>query len=351
MWLSACATGAGDVDFESDDGAGTSSGTGGAGGSPAKSCTSDAYCQDLSDDCHRGRCVEGQCVAEPGNENLSCEDDDPCTATGRCVAGTCQAASQIDCTELDDDCGVGVCDSEAGCVRQPANEGASCDDGLFCTDNDVCDAAGACVGPDAHDCGAPTSACAEKSCDEGLETCTETPITACVSGDGCCPGGCSLAQDDDCTCGTNHALSATPSSSGGGQATCCAVSQMNDGVTEPVCAFHWVDNDTSPQGAFIEYQWTTPVTIGSTYIATQQATSTVCASSGRNVNSGSVQYWNGTTWVTAITFSGQLDDVAIDLPQPVTTTGLRIFDMTTSPGNGNSLIYEWFVYPSAGCTP
>lgn len=350
LWLCACATGAGDVDFEEGD-AGGSTGSGGEGGAAGQSCTTDAYCQDLSGDCQRGRCVDGRCVAEPANESLSCEDDDPCTTMGRCVAGTCQGSGTIDCSALDDACGVGVCDSARGCVREPANEGMSCDDGLFCTDNDVCDAAGECAGPDPHDCGLPTNACAESTCDETLGACAETPVTACVSGDGCCPSGCSLPEDDDCSCGTNHALNATPSSSGGGQATCCAVSEMNNGVTEPVCAFHWIDNDASPGGAFIEYQWATPVTIGSTYIATQHATSSVCGSSGRNVNSGSVQYWNGASWVTAATFSGQLDDVAVDLPAPITTTRLRIYDMTTSPGNGNSIIYEWFVYPSAGCTP
>ncbi len=351
LWLSACATGAGNPDFD-DDGTTASSGSGARGGTSPTSCDSDAYCASLTDDCNRGRCVSGECVAEASNEQLECDDDDPCTTSGTCDSGSCQGGNPVDCSALDDTCGVGVCDAAQGCVKQPDNVGEYCDDGLFCTDNDVCDAAGTCAGPAAYDCGAPTSACATLTCVEAQGACAEVPVTTCLGGDGCCPSGCTPAQDSDCNCTTNLALTATPLSSGGGAAPCCAVSEMNNTLTEPNCAKHWVDNSTAPSGAYIEYQWPSPVTIGSTYIATQQASSTACGNTaGRNVNSGLVQYWDGAAWVTAASFSGELDDVVVDLPQQISTTRLRIFDMTASPGNGNSIIYEWFVFPVAGCMP
>jgi hypothetical protein len=349
----ACATGGTRTVFDDGPGGASSSAgganAGGSGGEAITNCTDDVQCTDYSDDCNKGRCINGTCAAVAANEQLACEDEDACTTTGTCVAGACQPGPTMDCTRLDDACGVGICDAALGCVREPANVGGPCDDGLFCTDGDVCDATGACVGTDPYDCGAPSGVCALIACDEGAAACVETPQTMCVNADGCCPSGCTLAMDDDCNC-TNLALMATPSSSGGGVTT-YGPAVMNDTVTEPVCAFHWINNGQTPSGAYIEYQWPSAVTIASTYIATQAATSTVCSSSGRNVFSGSVQYWNGTSYVTATTFTGQADDVVVALPTPVTTTRLRIFDMTTSPGNGNSLIYEWYVFPSAGCSP
>lgn len=341
LWLGACATG---VREAVDD-------DGGAGAGNTASCSQDTACNHLSDDCNTGRCRAGECVAEAANEQLDCDDGSPCTSSDACVAGNCQPGAPTDCSDLDEACAVGVCDPQQGCTTQPANAGGTCDDGSFCTANDVCDAAGSCAGPDAYDCGAPSSACAQIGCDEAQDACIETPITACVSGDTCCPSGCTATQDSDCNCSTNHGLTAMALSSGGGLAPCCAVTLMNDVVSEPTCSFHWINNGQVPNGAFIEFQWASPVTIGSTYIATQHANMAVCGSAGRNVNSGSVQYWDGNGWVTATTFSAQLDDVAVNLPMPVTTTRLRIFDMTTSPGNGNSMIYEWYVFPVAGCMP
>jgi hypothetical protein len=358
LWSSACASGVVDFDGGPDQGAGaqgaqgTQGGGGGGeeGGAVTPSCTQDVDCVALADDCNQGTCVEGECATEAANEQFACDDGDPCTTSGSCAAGSCQPGGPIDCSDLDDDCNMGVCDVQQGCIKQAANDGGSCDDGMFCTANDVCNATGTCAGPDPYDCG-PPSVCATIACDEAQDVCSETPITACVSGDGCCPINCSLPQDTDCNC-NNIALSATASSSGGGNSPCCAVGEMNNTVTEPVCAFHWISNSSTPAGAFIEYQWASPVTVGSIHIATQLASAAVCGASGRNIASGSVQYWDGAGWVTATTFTGQLDDVAVDLPQPVSTTGLRIFDMTTSAGgNGNSMIYEWSVFPLAGCIP
>ena len=129
---------------------------------------------------------------------------------------------------------------------------------------------------------------------------------------------------------------------------------MNDGVGKTVCSFAWVTDSTTPSGAWVQYTWASAVSIQSFYLETEP--DTVCSPpnpSGRNLHSGTVQWWNGTAWVTATTFSYPAGhgDVQVNLPQPVTTTQLRVFDMTTDPGNGNTIIFEWHVYGGTSCSP
>jgi hypothetical protein len=133
---------------------------------------------------------------------------------------------------------------------------------------------------------------------------------------------------------------------------------MNNGIGEGACDFHWVSNGTSPNltnPVFIQYEWPTAVTIGSFYIETTNATATIaCASAGRNIASGRVEWWNGMQWVVAGSFAGLVDDVQFNLPAPVQTTRLRVVDLTVTDvpgGNGNSVIYEWHVYAGSSCIP
>lgn len=66
---------------------------------------------------------------------------DPCGGVDLC--------SGVDCSGLDGDCTLGVCNPADGqCQAQPANDGGPCEDGDLCTTADTC-AAGACSsGPD-----------------------------------------------------------------------------------------------------------------------------------------------------------------------------------------------------------
>jgi len=219
-------------------------------------------------------------------------------------------------------CTNGVCGG-----GQPANQGGACDDGKACTNND--------------------------KCNNG--TCSGSTIVACANNDGCCPQGCTQANDNDCNCNTNLALTATPSMSpGGGSPPSYGPEQMNNQVGKAVCNWAWISNNTVPNGQWFEYDWAQPVTIGSIYVETENGLGgqPPCNSpAGRNLASGTIQYWNGASWVTSTTWSGQHADLKIDLPAPVTTTKIRLFDVTTDPGNGNSAIYEWHVYGGTGCMP
>lgn len=368
------------------------------------------YCPP-PDTCQVGVCdpVAKNCGSAPGNDGAQCDDNDPCTSWGVCSAGTCSKGSPIDCSFLDGICADGVCDPQIGCTQQPKNDGAPCDDSLFCTINDVC-TGGVCSGVP-NTCAAPGDVCLIGSCDEAQNKCTAVPgnngaacddknlcttgeictngtcgggaptnqggacddgntctagdtcangvcqgttITQCINGDGCCPSGCTLQDDDDCNCSINLATGATPSISDGGKQAPYTVSNMNDGVLGNVCQFAWVSNNTQPNGAWMMYTWPQPVTIGSIYIDTEKGMNPgpPCNNPpGRNVASGTVQWWNGATWVDATSFSGQHDDVQVNIQPSVTTTQLRVYNMTTDPGNGNSIIYEWYVYGAPNCDP
>ena len=66
-------------------------------------------------------------------------------------------------------CDIAIASGEAGACPE------SCDDGLACT-TDTLENSGSC-----------------------RATCDHIPVSACVNGDGCCPGGCDATRDDDCS--------------------------------------------------------------------------------------------------------------------------------------------------------
>lgn len=208
-----------------------------------------------SDNCHIGYCDPDTdaCTQVPGNDGATCVDDDACTDGTTCSNGACVGGFPSDCTFLDDTCAIGACDPQTGCFAIPQADGAPCDDGLFCTVSDTC-SAGQCAGLP-NPCGAPNAVCSVASCDEATDTCTAVPgndgagcddgsacttgetcsagsctggapanqggacddgdacttgdtcaagvcsgapIVACANGDGCCPAGCDVNDDDDC---------------------------------------------------------------------------------------------------------------------------------------------------------
>jgi hypothetical protein len=118
------------------------------------------------------------CVAMPITAPA---DDDGCCPNGF------TSADDSDCPVI---CGDGVVDVEAGesCDRAitagaPGACLRSCDDGIACTVDLASGSPEGCT-----------------------RTCTHQPITGCVPDDGCCPQGCSAANDRDCApaCGDGH---------------------------------------------------------------------------------------------------------------------------------------------------
>jgi hypothetical protein len=123
--------------------------TGTTGGEPE--CTQNEDCAALDDACHIGICEQGECVADPLDDETACETDpgNMCISGEVCTAGVCGGGDVVDCSHLDETCLVGVCDPQNGtCDPEPDNEGMPCDDGEACTYDDAC-VQGVCEGTDA----------------------------------------------------------------------------------------------------------------------------------------------------------------------------------------------------------
>lgn len=162
-------------------------------GGTAKVCAPDG------NPCHVGVCDEASdtCSVAPGNDGAACDDNDACTQTGTCAAGACAKGQPVDCSAFDGPCTIGVCGGPQGCVAMPANDGAACDDGLFCTATDHCNA-GACVG-DPLMCPVNPDPCQVYVCDEAANQCVNVPGnngapcddgSVCTSGETCAAGFC-----------------------------------------------------------------------------------------------------------------------------------------------------------------
>lgn len=120
---------------------------------------SDGYCQKNFDAlpcsskdnklCRTNVCNEitRSCEMRPRPDGFFCgTTDDPCFENMSCFEGECVESGGTDCSFFDSDCSDGVCNSQTGeCEKIVLNEGKSCEDGLFCTIDEVC-IKGNCVG-------------------------------------------------------------------------------------------------------------------------------------------------------------------------------------------------------------
>jgi hypothetical protein len=162
-------------------------------------CLDDAECDDAHP-CTTDTCVGGAC--QNTNNTAPCDDGLFCTANDLCVDGVCVGSGDACPDQLCDeasnlcvDCLTAVeCDDSNPCttdacaagVCQNDNNTASCDDGLFCTADDIC-AGGACVGSG--------ETCPGQTCNEANDTCV-----SCVIGTDC---------DDSNPCTTDACISGT----------------------------------------------------------------------------------------------------------------------------------------------
>ena len=170
-------------------------------------CNDGNACTD-GDACDVGACKPGKatCECQADADCKAKDDGDPCTGVLVCTANKCaiKAGSVVVCAAAT------PCDSEAcapqtgKCVKQPKAVGGKCDDGNACTQNDVCDGKGTCIGGKALTCN-DGNACTDDACLDfaGCQnTFNKSPCEDddfCTKGDYCSYGTCTAGKAE-CAC-------------------------------------------------------------------------------------------------------------------------------------------------------
>lgn len=195
-------------------------------------CSSDAECVS-------GACSAlSTCVACAAGG--ACDDGNACTHTDRCDdQGVC-AGTTLNCQDDTGTCGARrVCDGTDTCAVTTPGAETSCDDGVACTYDDVCDGAGGCAGTPLV-CQSEAGACGLQRVCDGTSTCAIAfpgTATSCDDGNACtyddrcdgaggCTGTAITCASDPGPCGAVRTCNGTASCSitYPGAATAC-----NDG--------------------------------------------------------------------------------------------------------------------------
>jgi hypothetical protein len=360
------AGGAGGV--TSAGGAGGVTSAGGAGGAGGGAGSEPADCVTPPGSCKVGACVGGACSYSTAKDGTACDDGDACTKGDACAAGAC-AGAPLDCSGLDGACVIGVCGA-GKCTAAARSDDTLCEDGNLCTLGDHC-VAGVCTkGIGAVGCSSQ-GPCKQSACNPATGQCQETPkpdgsactdgnactvdkcfqgacqsvSAVCGSSDGCCPAGCD-GNDPDCTC-TDVALTAKVSLTGPGP-----VAYVNDGQAQLSCLYATLTNSPSV-GADVELTWPAAVTVAAIHVDGAAQFGLMCGvAQDRHIASMVVQYWNEQkqAYLDAGVVGSALGDITMTFGAPVTTSRLRLHDIRSGVGE-NSVVYEVFAFPIAGCTP
>lgn len=220
-------------------------------------CNGEESCDEAGDACAPGTptCAAGT-MCEPSS--------DTCIATcdGCSVDGICRADGEINpANECE------VCDPAASSTAWSANDGAGCDDGLFCTTGETCSSA-ACAGGAPLDCGDGV-AC------NGLETCDETTAA-------CLPGATTCASGETCDASMDACVPV------------CAAG-------ETLCGAACVNTSTDP---------TNCGACGSACAASEICTSGTCSSGCSMVDDFETSVWPSAPWVAVSGTSGSVTAAA-----------------------------------------
>ena len=159
---------------------------------PGGPCTGAADCLAMTDICNVGTCINGMCAKAEANENGACNDGKYCTENDVCQKGACVGGSSKFCSSLDS-CHLAVCDEALKtCKNIAGNDGAQCDDKNACTVAGVCQGGNCAAGPQV-DCTFFDSECSVGVCTPGMG-CSAQPKNEgglCNNGD---PNGCSQGK-------------------------------------------------------------------------------------------------------------------------------------------------------------
>ena len=137
------------------------------GGACVKECTSAAGCDD-NDPCTNDSCVNNTCVntAKDCDDGLFCTGTNTCNAdTGVCETGNSPCAAGQSCDEVANEC----------TDQQACTADVDCDNGVFCNGAESCDL----TDPDNGVCVDGTPPCeADETCNEATASCDPPPGTS-----------------------------------------------------------------------------------------------------------------------------------------------------------------------------
>jgi hypothetical protein len=209
---------------------------------PATAVADDTVCEDndfcsITSSCQAGQCVGAgdPCAAQPATDcapsfacnptlqlcvpsNTNTTDGQPCgdrcVTGGTCLVGVC-LGSITDCSTLNSQCTLGVCDPNSTaidpCIAQPIADNTPCADSDLCSVNDLC-TAGVCAGAPKN-C-SDDNVCTQDLCQPSDGSCQNPDVTdvtpcgtaACAADSAavlltplCGPGGvCEAAEVQSC---------------------------------------------------------------------------------------------------------------------------------------------------------
>jgi len=171
----------------------------GSGGCAHPAGNAGALCRPAAGPCDLAESCTGTsatCPPDVGQPDTApCDDGLFCTVNDVCNAGVCHGEAR-DCSDAGDQCNTGTCDGVGNaCVATPRPNGATCNDGNPCTRNDTCQ--GGTCGGDPVVCVALDGCHLAGTCDSLTGTCsnpTKPDNVSCDDGDACsgadsCQGG------------------------------------------------------------------------------------------------------------------------------------------------------------------
>jgi hypothetical protein len=248
------------------------------------------------------------------------------TGTANCTNKTCGvtcAGNQTLCTD-------GICYDTSHFHDHCGNCGTACQPTEYCTTGHCCGVGTAWCGSSCIDVLSDTSNCG--GCNN-----------ACTNGYSCVGGTCVSCSN------TNSALTATATSSGGGSGS-YGPTAMNDGKleTNSCSVFEWTNGGSTPGTDWVQYTWSSAKKLVKMHIDTTTTTANSCGY-GRTRAGASIEWWNGSSWVTDGPVSAQTNDWDYTFTSPVTTTQVRLYGVYANPNSAqasNPIIYEWQV---TGC--
>lgn len=127
--------------------------------------------------CNTGQVVGpiNSCVVVSAEDDTSCDDGKFCTVDDVCKGGSCSGGHPNHCGKEENPCEAVVCYEESkSCDSQPVNDGTECKPTDLCEVNGVCEL-GVCVG-EPKDCQfSPLNECNKVSCDPTTGQCVGVP--------------------------------------------------------------------------------------------------------------------------------------------------------------------------------